>query len=117
MVKLFTLSLVSTYIISTYATWIHVNKGCIVINGKPQCSGGSITNWGGGSATIYARYNGNDRNDKSRPGCVLKAHWPENYGDIYYGANDCLYTAKGGMIDGQCCENKSNLPKTVNPYR
>ncbi|CAO3640841.1 unnamed protein product [Cunninghamella echinulata] len=117
MVKLFTLSLVSTYIISIYGTYINVNKGCILINGSPRCHGGSKASINGDSAVIFAQYNGNDKNTVSKPQCVLNARWPSNYGDVYFGDNNCLYDASGAMINGQCCQTNNNLQYTINPYR
>ena len=117
MVKLLSLLCLSTLAVSTYATNIRVNKGCILLNNNPSCAGGTYWDISTGAATIYARFDGNDKNDKSTPGCKLNAKWPKSYGDVYYGANNCLYDGNGGIIDGQCCNQQSGLPKQINPYR
>lgn len=122
MVKLLSLLCLSTLAVSTYATWVHVNKGCILVSGSPICAGtiggGNQINISNGKATIYARYNGNDKNDKAYPGCKLSAKWSENYGDIYYGTDDCLHaSSNSGNYVISCCDAQSGLQKTINPYR
>jgi hypothetical protein len=48
------------------------------------------------TATIYAKFNGNNKNNNTViPGCALQAFWPYNYGDIYFGADNCLYDSDG----------------------
>ena len=49
----------------------------------------------GGKATIYAQIPGGNKVDKITPGCVLQAKWPESYGDVFLGADNCIYDARG----------------------
>ncbi|KZV79129.1 hypothetical protein EXIGLDRAFT_632604, partial [Exidia glandulosa HHB12029] len=52
-----------------------------------------------------ARFDGGDRTDQTVfPGRRLDATWPGFYGDINFGADNCLYDTKGQNIGGQCCE-------------
>ncbi|KAJ5405448.1 hypothetical protein N7465_006732 [Penicillium sp. CMV-2018d] len=51
--------------------------------------------------TIYAQFDGDDKTDyKVTPGCKVEASWPRAYGDVYFGANNCLYDTTGTNING-----------------
>ena|SRR5436190_6017779 len=64
---------------------------------------------------IYAKFDGGDTTDKNViPGCQLVATWPRNYGDIFFGADNCLYDA-GGTSLNQCCSS-STITSVANPY-
>ena len=115
MVKLLPLLGLVTYVTLAYATKIHVNKGCILIDDKPICAGATYSK-GSGHVVIQARYDGNNKNKYSTPGCVKGFDWPTSYGDVYYGSDNCLYDSDGDNIEGQCCNAKSGLDQTVNPY-
>lgn len=68
------------------------------------------------TATIYAQFNGDDKTDyKVTPGCKLQATWPRSYGDVYFGANNCLYDSTGTNINGQCC-TEATTDSILNPY-
>ena len=68
------------------------------------------------TATIYARFNGQDTTDVNViPGCELNATWPSNYGDIYFGQDNCLYDSSSKSIDGQCC-TANTTTSVANPY-
>ena len=123
MVKLLTYLGLTTYIVSTYAavyTTFHVNEGCILVDNKPLCAGNTQKIYGG-RATVYARYDGNNKNAKSYPGCKVLFKWPSNgnlvYGDVYYGSDNCLYDSNGDNFNGQCCDEQPKLSQTINPYR
>lgn len=65
-------------------------------------------------ATIYAKFDGSDTiHQNVSPGCKLEASWPRTYGDIYYGADDCLYDSNGSEI--QCCTQPTE-DIVQNPY-
>lgn len=53
------------------------------------------------------------------PGCQLNARWPRNYGQVFFGADNCLYDASSNRIDGQCCDtpDSSHNGAQVNPWR
>lgn len=54
---------------------------------------------------IYAEVPDNGQ-DRVTPGCYKELSWPSYYGDIYWGADNCLYDAKAQKIDGgQCCDD------------
>lgn len=113
----------------------NVNKGCIRVDGATFCSDSGkapITT----GAIIYAKFDGNNHKPVVTPGCKLIATFPSNYGDIYYGADDCLYDATGTCnslepffhiladlsggttgkgIDGQCCTEETTDTDN-NPY-
>lgn len=79
----------------------HVNQGCILIGGQPACAGngkGSPVNIDGGSTKIHARFSGNNDPFEENAGCILNAEWPQHYGDIYFGADNCLYESQGESI-------------------
>ena len=77
----------------------HVNRGCIDIGDTPACeSKNSVVVVGSGSATFYARFSGSNQGQNTWSGCVLKAHWPAYYGDIYFGADNCLYDSTGKYL-------------------
>ncbi|KAN0070372.1 hypothetical protein V8E54_011241 [Elaphomyces granulatus] len=50
--------------------------------------------------------------------CELQARWPANYGDVYFGADGCLYDSNSNKIFNQCCSTPdiNNSGPTVNPY-
>ena len=53
------------------------------------------------------------------PECMLKATWPWNYGDVFWGEDNCLYEAERTKIKNQCAEPiPPNDAKVVvdNPY-
>jgi len=113
MVKLLALLGISTLVSLVYAsTTFHVNKGCILLDGVPICSG--YTRKVSSTVEVYARYDGNNKNDQSIPGCHTNFNLYE-WKDIYYGADNCLYTVGGGST-GQCCNQQSGLGYTINPY-
>ncbi|KAK6821176.1 meiotically up-regulated family-domain-containing protein [Apiospora arundinis] len=107
-------SIVAVLLAGAGATRIHANNGCIVIGSKPLCHNKGSVSVNGGSVTIYGRFDGNKGPVKTWSGCKLNAHWPSAYGDIYYGADNCLYDSKGQNINGQCCTTGQEF--VVNPY-
>ncbi|KAG6825126.1 hypothetical protein H0H92_004618 [Tricholoma furcatifolium] len=98
-------------------TNVHANDGCILVANTPICAPGSVS-VDSGSATIYARFNGGDSADQYvTAGCRLDATWPSDYGDIYFGADNCLYDSHGQNIGGQCCDVRTGGSQLVlNPY-
>ncbi|CAO3651287.1 unnamed protein product [Cunninghamella echinulata] len=126
MVKLITILGLTTYVASTFATMITVNNGCIYVEsdrggGKGICANQSIFSncqskfSADSSATFYACFDGNNKNSKSNAKCVLHASWPSNYGDVYFGADNCLYDSNGNKIKNQCA--KSTKKSVYNPYQ
>ncbi|KAJ5835885.1 hypothetical protein N7447_001911 [Penicillium robsamsonii] len=103
-------------------TDVHVNNGCINVDGETLCkSKTKSTNiadqaTGDSVATIYAQFDGDNKTGyKVVPGCKLQASWPRAYGDVYFGADNCLYDSTGTNINGQCCTEKTE-DSVVNPY-
>ncbi|KAF4446782.1 DUTPase [Fusarium albosuccineum] len=99
------------------ATNVHVNRGCILIGGSPACAGkgkGGPVRINNGQTRIHARFSGNKNPFNENSGCYLNARWPQHYGDIYFGADNCLYDSKGQNINGQCCT--SGQQRVRNPY-
>nr|CEG05485.1 unnamed protein product [Fusarium clavum] len=119
---LFNTALVTILIILTgsgVATNVHVNQGCILIGGQPACAGngkGSPVQINGGSTKVHARFSGNNDPFEENSGCILNAEWPQHYGDIYFGADNCLYESQvtGQNINGQCCTSGQEFVR--NPY-
>ncbi|TPX17838.1 uncharacterized protein E0L32_002939 [Thyridium curvatum] len=108
------IALMTALVAGVSATNIHANSGCIVINSTPLCAGGGTVSVTSGSATIYGRFDGNGQPPKTWSGCILNAEWPADYGDIYYGADNCLYDGTAQNIGGQCCTTGQEY--VVNPY-
>ncbi|KAH7165227.1 meiotically up-regulated gene family-domain-containing protein [Dactylonectria macrodidyma] len=115
-------------------TNIHVNSGCITINGSPRCASDA-----GNIAGVYeSSYNvasdpdqpystalilsGFDSSSDNRlhatATCQLQARWPANYGDVYFGQDGCLYDSGSNKIFDQCCSTPdvNNDGPTTNPY-
>lgn len=106
-------------------TNIHVETGCISVNGQSVCAGNPDNDvyhvdsnpnepWYG--ATIY----GFDPNDhfygKTNPKCEVSARWPGDLTDIYFKFDNCLYDGNGAPIfDGVCCRDESQA-MIENPY-
>ncbi|KAI9853989.1 MAG: hypothetical protein M1813_001598 [Trichoglossum hirsutum] len=122
-------------------TNIHVNKGCISINGSPRCQDSppysknplfheifffdllttaedvANQNQPYSQATIYANFNAGDTvADNVTPGCELSARWPSNYGDVYFGEDNCLYDSGGNRIYDECCKGSTSA-SIQNPYQ
>ncbi|EUC39805.1 hypothetical protein COCMIDRAFT_10179 [Bipolaris oryzae ATCC 44560] len=96
-IKTTTLAAVLICTASVSATWFHVNRGCILLNQSILCAGNDgARQIDGGSAHVEAKL------DQSNH-CQKDFSWPSSYGDIYYGADNCLYDSKGQNINGQCC--------------
>ncbi|KAF4467818.1 hypothetical protein FALBO_5308 [Fusarium albosuccineum] len=115
-------------------TNVHVNKGCILINGSPRCASdaGSI------SGSYESSYNvasspdepystililsgfdsSLDNHMHAKATCQLQARWPADYGDIYFGEDGCLYDSGSNKIFDQCCSTPdvNNNGPTTNPY-
>ncbi|KAJ5189550.1 hypothetical protein N7472_008564 [Penicillium cf. griseofulvum] len=91
-------------------TNVHANKGCINVDDiADQSTDDSVT-------TIYAQFDGDNKTSyKVVPGCKLEASWPRAYGDVYFGADNCLYDSTGTNINGQCC-TEATQDSVVNPY-
>ncbi|KAI5461766.1 SGNH hydrolase-type esterase domain-containing protein [Mariannaea sp. PMI_226] len=102
-------------------TNIHVNKGCIVINDSIRCQDGDAYNvahgrWPTSKATFYAKFPGDNTVDYMvTPGCELHADIPANYGDMYFGEDNCLYDSGGNKVLDQCCQNQGTT-QVLNPY-
>ncbi|UKZ74675.1 hypothetical protein TrVFT333_002345 [Trichoderma virens FT-333] len=116
-------------------TNVHVNKGCVLINGSPRCSSdsGPIANvyqnfynvastQGQASSTALILY-GYDSSDpystQQKATCQMNARWPSNYGDVFLGEDGYLYDAGGNKIFDQHCSTPdvNNQGPTINPYR
>ncbi|KAJ5959353.1 uncharacterized protein N7479_006503 [Penicillium vulpinum] len=100
----------------------HVNYGCINVDGETLCksktSSINIADQGTdiSNTTIFARFEGAVKTSyKVVPGCKLVAQWPRAYGDIYFGADNCLYDSTGTNINGQCC-TEATEEEALNPY-
>ena len=52
------------------------------------------------------------------PTCQLNAQWPSSYGDVYFGADGCLYDAQRNKINIPCCSTPDSTHSglTTNPY-
>ncbi|KAI5461913.1 hypothetical protein BGZ63DRAFT_423235 [Mariannaea sp. PMI_226] len=121
-------------------TNLHVNSGCILINGSPRCS----TDAGAISSIYESSYNVMPQNNTAQNStaqnstelilagfdsdkkfdanatatCELQAYWPNSYGDIYFGADGCLYDSQSNRIFNQCCvpPDANNSGEVINPY-
>ncbi|PVH97993.1 hypothetical protein DM02DRAFT_730159 [Periconia macrospinosa] len=105
-------------------TNIHVESGCINVNGVPLRAGDKDTevinipnqNEPWFTANIYGNFNPDDHTwGNVNPGCELQARWPGNFGDIYFKADNCLYDASGNKIWDECCTSTTTAQVT-NPY-
>ncbi|ORY09390.1 peptidase S8/S53 domain-containing protein [Clohesyomyces aquaticus] len=103
---------------------IHVEQGCISINGSPICAGipeheaynVRTQNAPWFTTTIYANFKPDDYTwGNVNPGCKIPARWPANFGDIYFKADDRLYNSSGSKIWDECCTS-STTAQTTNPY-
>ncbi|KAJ5471154.1 hypothetical protein N7530_008511 [Penicillium desertorum] len=108
-------------------TTIHVNRGWITANGKtPVCDTFTVDDPGYGdtlSATLYGRFDGENTSEATvKAKCKITFSWPKWWGDIYYGADDCMYDGESKPIpdaDGNpvCCKEDDSLTDMVtNPY-
>ncbi|KAF2494892.1 hypothetical protein BU16DRAFT_618860 [Lophium mytilinum] len=110
-------------------TNIHVNTGCININGSPRCASGTpyessynvaSQNQPYSTTPIYAGFDATDVfSENVTPGCLLSARWPANYGDVYFGDDNCLHDSSGAVIYNQCCAAgaEAAAASVANPYR
>ncbi|MCJ1308410.1 hypothetical protein MMC25_002063 [Agyrium rufum] len=113
------LSIVATLVMigATLATNLHVNAGCALVGSTAVCaSKGSPISVTTGSATIYARFAGDSALYYDYAGCKFNAVWPASYGDVFLGADFCLYDANGNNIYGQCCTTSDLVRNPWNVY-
>ncbi|KAI5457676.1 SGNH hydrolase-type esterase domain-containing protein [Mariannaea sp. PMI_226] len=102
-------------------TNFHVRKGCVYVGDILQCEGSDalkVTNDQSTeetTITIYAKFPDNTVDYMVTPGCQLEAKFPINYGDIYFGEDNCLYDASNNQINGQCCQAPATK-QFKNPY-
>jgi len=70
-----------------------------------------------GNLEIYSQIP-DTRDELVVPGCFKSLNWPSEYGDVYWGADDCLYDSQGQQINGgQCCGGGTgNTDQIYNPY-
>ncbi|KAH7237867.1 meiotically up-regulated gene family-domain-containing protein [Fusarium solani] len=126
--------LLSTPTPNPAGTNVHVNSGCVTVNGSPRCASdaghianvyqstynvASDPNQPYSTALILSGFNSSDDNHlHAMATCKLQARWPANYGDIYYGADGCLYDSGSNKILDQCCSTPdiNNDGPTTNPY-
>lgn len=60
---------------------------------------GEVASVDGGSASFFAMFDGGDTTNKYvTANCILIASWPSYYGDVYFGADNCLYDTQGKII-------------------
>ncbi|KAF9891073.1 hypothetical protein FE257_005008 [Aspergillus nanangensis] len=106
------------------STTLRVNKGYIDVNDDVVTDSISIPKSGSdrNNATVYAQFDGSqDLPEMVVAGCELSISWPDNYGDIFWGADDCLYDSDGKQIvdeaqQGQCCSGHPSTKQVKNPY-
>ncbi|KAF5011282.1 hypothetical protein FDECE_2582 [Fusarium decemcellulare] len=73
------------------ATNLHVNVGCIKVGGTHEvCASDDPYPINGDSAQITCKLDAN-------PTLVLVT-WPQEYGDIYWTADDCMVDARGWTL-------------------
>ncbi|KAJ7272453.1 hypothetical protein C8J57DRAFT_1599750 [Mycena rebaudengoi] len=113
----FGILLTAMYLVgSSTSTTVHVNHGCISVQDTSVCEPGSVE-ISTGSAEIFARFDGENKNPDNVPGCKLEAAWPATYGDIYFGDDNCLYDSNNQVINGQCCNvGTGGTDEVTNPY-
>ncbi|KAJ7470981.1 hypothetical protein FB451DRAFT_1399734 [Mycena latifolia] len=102
---------------SAAATTFQANAGCILVAGTIALCAPNTVSIHGGATTIYARFDSGNKSPEAVPGCKLNAAWPSYYGNVFFGADNCLYDADSQNIDGQCCRAGTGGSKPVpNPY-
>jgi Meiotically up-regulated gene family len=72
-----------------------------------------------GTANILSGFNNTSQNSlKATATCQLNAQWPATYGDVYFGADGCLYDSSSNKILDQCCgpPDPNNSGLITNPY-
>ncbi|KAK3378295.1 hypothetical protein B0H63DRAFT_479492 [Podospora didyma] len=93
----------------------NANSGCILSGGLPACRGKISVYDSSGVITIYGQFSNNHQVIQT-PGCKLQLSYPSNFGDIYYGANNCMYDANGFPLPGTRCCTQSTSDVVDNPY-
>jgi hypothetical protein len=91
-----------------------------MVNSHKVCEGSSYNvasqNQPYTNADILSGFDANDNTiGYVTAGCELSANWPANYGDIYFGADNCLYDSSGKQIFSECCKGPTTK-KALNPY-
>ncbi|KAM0205538.1 hypothetical protein ACHAPQ_010433 [Fusarium lateritium] len=115
-------------------TTIHIEDGCVLVNGSPRCALGAGNNFNAyestysvnldlnkpnSTALILSGFDGsNDNHLHSTASCQLLAVWPSTYGDVTFAKDSCLYDADGNKIFDQCCASPDgdNNGPVINPY-
>ncbi|KAF2829284.1 hypothetical protein CC86DRAFT_403930 [Ophiobolus disseminans] len=94
-IKIATIAAVLSSALSVTATNFHVNRGCIFVDGTNVCAPNTIS-VNDGNAEIEAKL------DQPQH-CKVTFTWPKDYGDVFFGADNCFYDSNGANINGQCC--------------
>jgi hypothetical protein len=107
------------YICSFAYVWLEITLTCfgLTIFSKRQLD--VISDDPYSTALILSGYDSSDPYSPQQSAkCELQARWPANYGDVYFGADGCLYDSKSNKIFNQCCSTPdiNNSGPTVNPY-
>ncbi|KAJ5177604.1 uncharacterized protein N7500_000303 [Penicillium coprophilum] len=116
-------------------TDIHVERGCIVIEGEAHCAPTSFSstmflplrlscptvNVSASeksivSVEIYAMFDGDNKDDLVTPRCRLSPPWPSNWRDLDFTADNCI--TDRSRVWKKCCgdEGNGNDQLTINPY-
>ncbi|KAH8810815.1 hypothetical protein F5884DRAFT_260778 [Xylogone sp. PMI_703] len=94
------------------ATSLHVNKGCIIVNGQAICAGNPPL-YVNGQVDVVACIvvSGNTAYAQ----CELIGNIPTNWNDVYWGEDNCLYSAGSSPILVGCAFTMGPEP-VPNPY-
>jgi len=69
------------------------------VDGEAICASINQIELDNGSAQIFACFSGSDSDEIAYAACGMVFSWPSYYGDVYYGADNCLYDARGKFMN------------------
>ncbi|PMD21642.1 hypothetical protein NA56DRAFT_748626 [Hyaloscypha hepaticicola] len=94
------------------ATNLHVNNGCVIANNNALCaSDGTLAVFG--QTQIFACIS--QEGSQTFANCEFNQVIPTNWGDAYFGADNCVYSAGSNPIQVGCSVPISAMP-VPNPY-
>ncbi|TKA83590.1 hypothetical protein B0A55_00386 [Friedmanniomyces simplex] len=98
-------------------TNVHMDGGCIIINGQPLCSGGNplnIPDSGSDNAVAVVACFPADATDSSvTPSCQATVTVPRDFGDESWNADNCMVDAGGNTLSP--CASTTTLSAMANP--
>lgn len=75
----------------------------MLVNGRALCNSKNSVTVNYGYAQIYSIFADNTE-QQQLAGCGVEIYWPEYYGELFWGTDNCPYDASGMLRRLICCD-------------